>query len=58
MGRSKVYIASASFTKIGDHWSKSILDLAVEAARSAMKQKGVPKPQEIIVGNMFSAVGA
>ena len=58
MARAKAYVASAGFTKVGDHWEKSILDLAVEAARGAMK--GAPKvePDQIIVGNMFSAVGA
>jgi len=58
MPKSKVYISSVGFTKIDDHWEKSLLDLAVEAARDAMK--GTPKirPQQILVGNMFSAIGA
>jgi acetyl-CoA C-acetyltransferase len=56
--RSKAYVTSVGLTKIGDHWDKSILDLAVDAGRAALK--GVPKakPDQIIVGNMFSAVGA
>ena len=58
MARTKAYVASVGFTPIGDHWEKSILDLAVEASRGALKGFGRKKPDQIIVGNMFSAVGA
>jgi len=58
MPRSKVYVSSAGFTKIGDQWGKSLLDLAVEAARGALKGTSKVKPQQIFVGNMFSAMGA
>ncbi|MDA4121243.1 MAG: hypothetical protein OK404_02410 [Thaumarchaeota archaeon] len=58
MARQRAYVSSAGFTKIGDHWDKSILDLAVEAARGALKGSPKVKPEQIIVGNMFSAVGA
>lgn len=58
MARSKVYVSSAGFTPVGDHWDKSILDLAVEAARGALKGSPRKKPDQIIVGNMFSSVGA
>jgi len=56
--KSKVYISSVGFTKIDDHWEKSLLDLAVEAARGAMKGTPKVRPQQIFVGNMFSAIGA
>ncbi|MDA4124130.1 MAG: thiolase domain-containing protein [Thaumarchaeota archaeon] len=58
MAKSKVYIASAGLTKIGDHWGKSLPDLAVEASRMALKGAPRVKPQQILVGNMFSAIGA
>ena len=58
MARSKVYISSIGLTKIGDHWDKSILDLAVDAARMALKGSPRVKPEQILVGNMFSSVGA
>ena len=58
MSRSKVYINSVGMTAIGDQWDSSILDLAVEASRGALKAFGKRKPEQIIVGNMFSAVGA
>lgn len=58
MPKSKVYISSVGFTKIDDHWEKSLLDLAVEATRGAMKGTPKVRPQQIFVGNMFSAVGA
>ena len=57
MSRSKVYIASAGLVPIGDQWGKSIVDLAVEASRGALG-KGRRKPDQLIVGNMFSAIGA
>jgi acetyl-CoA acetyltransferase len=54
----KVFVASVGFEKIGDHWDRSLLDLAVRASMSAMEgAKGV-KPQQILVGNMFSSSGA
>jgi acetyl-CoA C-acetyltransferase len=56
--KSKVYVSSVGLTPIGDHWSKSIADLAVEAARGALKGSQRKKPDQILVGNMFSAVGA
>ena len=58
MPRPKAYVTSVGFTNIGDQWDKSIVDLAVEAARKALKGSPRVKPQQIIVGNMFSAVGA
>ena len=58
MARSKAYIASVGLTTIGDQWDKSLLDLAVEAARGAMKGSPREKPDQIFVGNMFSALGA
>jgi len=54
----RVYVNSVGVTTIADHWEASILDLAVEASRGALKGYGKKKPDEIIVGNMFSAVGA
>jgi acetyl-CoA acetyltransferase len=56
--RSKVYVNSVGLTTIADHWEASILDLAVEASRGALKSYLKKKPDQIIVGNMFSAVGA
>jgi len=53
-----VYINSVGMTTIADHWESSILDLAVEASRGALKGFARKKPDQIIVGNMFSAVGA
>ena len=51
-------MSSVGMTTIADHWESSILDLAVEASRGALKSFGRKKPDQIVVGNMFSAVGA
>ncbi len=58
MARSKAFIASVGFTSIGDHWESSLLDMAVDAARKALKGAPKVKPEQIIVGNMFSSMGA
>ncbi len=58
MARTKAYVASAGFTSVADHWDKSLLDMAVEAARKAMKGAPGVKPQQLFVGNMFSSVGS
>ena len=58
MPSSKAYVSSVGLTTVADHWEASILDLAVEAARGALKGFTGKKPGQIIVGNMFSAVGA
>ncbi|MBI2126887.1 MAG: thiolase domain-containing protein [Thaumarchaeota archaeon] len=50
----RVIIAGAGLTKVGDHWNKSILDLAVDAATAALKDAGIATPDQIIIGNMFS----
>jgi acetyl-CoA acetyltransferase len=58
LAKQKAYVSSVGFTKIGEHWDKSILDLAVDASRMAMKGSPRIKPRQIILGNMFSAAGA
>ena len=58
MSKSKAYVSSVGIVPIGDHWEMSILDLAVEAARGATRGLGKKGPDQIIVGNMFSSVGA
>jgi acetyl-CoA C-acetyltransferase len=55
---SRVIVASVGYTKVGDHWDKSILDLAVEASKKALKPHPNIKPDTIIVGNMFSSQSA
>jgi acetyl-CoA C-acetyltransferase len=50
----RVVIAGAGLTKVGDHWDKSILDLAVDVATAALKDAGIATPDQIIIGNMFS----
>jgi len=50
----KVLIGGASLGKVGDHWNKSIVDLAVEAGSAALKDAGIAIPDQIVIGNMFS----
>jgi acetyl-CoA C-acetyltransferase len=55
---SKVFVASAGLVQVGEHWRKSILDLMAEASLSAMNAVPDARPERVIVGNMFSAVGS
>jgi acetyl-CoA C-acetyltransferase len=55
---TKVFVASAGLTQVGEHWRKSIIDLMVEASLGAMNEVPDAKPDRIVVGNMFSGVGA
>ncbi len=54
----KAYLSSVGFTSVADHWGKSLLDLAYEASVGALKGSPKVRPQQIFVGNMFSASGA
>jgi len=55
---SKVYVGGVGMVPIGDHWTKSITDLATEAALETIKTSNSQKPEMIVVGNMFSATGS
>lgn len=50
----RVLVAGTSLTKVGDHWNRSILDLAIEAGSAALKDAEISAPDQIIIGNMFS----
>jgi len=54
----KAYVSSVGFTAVADHWGKSLLDIAYEASTAALKGSPRVKPQQVFVGNMFSAAGA
>jgi acetyl-CoA C-acetyltransferase len=53
-----VRIAGASVTKFGEHWSKSLLDLAREASLEAVKDAAVSLDDigAVFVGNMLSGM--
>lgn len=43
-------------TPVGEHWDRSIRDLAVDAARAALEEAGIDKVDAIYVGNMASGL--
>ncbi|MBI2183788.1 MAG: hypothetical protein HYU39_02385 [Thaumarchaeota archaeon] len=55
---SRVYVASVGYTTVGDHWNKSILDLAIEAGFQALTGAPKVKPEQLVVGNMFSGLSS
>ncbi len=55
---TRSYIAGVGLIPIGDHWSKSIVDLAAEASIEAISSAGVKKPELVVVGNMFSSLSS
>jgi acetyl-CoA C-acetyltransferase len=40
-------------TKVGEHWEKSLRDLAVESLQAAMADAGIEKADALYVGNML-----
>ena len=40
-------------TKVGEHWEKSLRDLAVESLQAAMADAGVEEADALYVGNML-----
>lgn len=52
----RVFILGAGATKIGEHWSKSLRELAAEALLAATKDAGIDKREikALYVGNMMS----
>ncbi len=49
-----VNIAGTGLTKISEHWSKSLIDLAVMSGRQALSESDI-SPDMIIIGNMLSS---
>jgi len=49
-----VNITGTGLTKISEHWSKSIIDLAVMSGRQALSESDI-SPDMIIIGNMLSS---
>ncbi|MFZ8854826.1 MAG: thiolase domain-containing protein, partial [Thermofilaceae archaeon] len=52
----RVFIVGAGATKVGEHWDRSLRDLAVEALLAAVRDAGIDKRdvQALYVGNMMS----
>jgi acetyl-CoA C-acetyltransferase len=53
----RVIIESIGFTKVADHWEKSLVDLAVESSSKALA-RSTKEPDAVIVSNMFSALSS
>ncbi|RLF98804.1 MAG: thiolase domain-containing protein [Candidatus Wolframiiraptor sp.] len=49
----KVFVAGVGFTKIAEHWDKSLEQLMAEAAAKALEDAGIPSVNSIYVGNMM-----
>lgn len=52
---SSAYISKVGFTKVGDHWSESITELAYQASKTILDESPA-KPEALIVANAFSEV--
>ncbi len=52
-----VFISRIGFTKVGDHWDKSIADLAFQASRKVLEEEST-KPEAIVVANALSEVSS
>ncbi|HVN55266.1 MAG TPA: thiolase domain-containing protein [Anaerolineaceae bacterium] len=52
---SEVVIIGVGQTPVGEHWEKSLRELAVEAIAAARKDAGGAVPQAMYIGNMLAA---
>ena len=50
----KVAVIGVGYTKIGEHWDKSLRELFAEAALKALDDANVDKVEALYVGNMMS----
>ena len=50
----EVKIISIGQTKVGEHWERSLRDLALESMRAALKEAGLEEVEALYVGNMLS----
>lgn len=49
-----VSIIGVGQTPVGEHWQKSLRELAVEAVQAALADAGVERPDALFAGNMLS----
>ena len=52
---SDVVVAGIGQTPVGEHWERSLRELAAEAILSALKDSAGLKPQVMYIGNMLAA---
>ncbi len=48
-----VYVADIGFTRVGDHWGKSMSELAFESCKAILERASI-KPDALIVSNAYS----
>ncbi|MGC8555690.1 MAG: thiolase C-terminal domain-containing protein [Conexivisphaera sp.] len=51
---SGTYVKSVELLPVGDHWEKSLLDLAAEAVSGVMDRAGWPRVDLLVVSNMLA----
>jgi len=54
MSSSDIAIIGVGQTTVGEHWDRSLRDLAVEALLSAIQDAGSPRVVSLFVGNMMA----
>ncbi len=52
---SEVYLVGLGQTRVGEHWQRSLRELALEAAEAALHEAGHMRPQMVFVANMVAA---
>ena len=53
----EVAVLGAGQTPVGEHWDRTLVSLAGEAALEALRDAGLDRPDVLIVSNMLSGVG-
>ena len=47
-----IYVSGTGLTKVAEHWSDSLIDLAVKSAKQAISESN-NSPDVVIIGNML-----
>lgn len=58
MNMARALIVGVGYTRVGDHWEHSLVDLIMDAASRASKSYRGPKIDQVIVSNMFSELSS
>ncbi len=53
----EVAVVGIGQVPVGEHWDRSLVELAGEAVRSALEDAGIERVDSLYVGNMLSAIG-
>ncbi|MFQ6011813.1 MAG: hypothetical protein ACE5KG_06545, partial [Nitrososphaerales archaeon] len=55
---ARAVVGSVGYTRVGDHWDQSIVDLTMDAASRALESYRGPRIDQVLVSNMFAELSS